>query len=301
MLFYVAYFTYYAPYRALYSDVVPRAHAGRAQGLQGAFRAAGMGAALIGGALLMPVGRALPFVAAAAVLLATAFAMALALPRSAAGAPATEPKVAPYRLVWSLLRDRPELRRFLGANVLWQLMEGGLKTFIVLYIHHGLHRSFSFSAGAMAVVALSALVSAPLAGKLADRFGGTRVMRVLLWVFGLGVILPAFSTSMGLLLVELPLMGMGGAMALALPYALLMRLVPRQSHGATAGLFDVTSGAGTLLGPLVTGAAIDLLRPLFPATSGYAAMWLVIGGASLASTLLLREPKHQPARLSRSW
>jgi hypothetical protein len=55
-----------------------------------------------------------------------------------------------------------------------------------------------------------------------------------------------------------------------------------------AGLFDVSSGVGTLLGPTITGVAIDLLRPLFGSTHGYGAMWPIVSVSVLASTAMLR-------------
>jgi hypothetical protein len=67
-----------------------------------------------------------------------------------------------------------------------------------------------------------------------------------------------------------------------------MRLMPSRSHGTVAGLYDVSSGIGTLLGPTITGVAIDLLRPLFASTRGYAAMWPVLSLSTLASILFLR-------------
>ena len=77
-------------------------------------------------------------------------------------------------------------------------------------------------------------------------------------------------------------------MALSMPYTILMRIMPRESHGASAGLFDVSSGAGSLLGPLLTGVAIDVLHPLFASTDGYAAMWPVIGTSTLLSIAFLK-------------
>jgi MFS family permease len=77
--FFVADFAYCAPYRALYSDLVPRAQSGRAQGIQGIFLGAGMGSALVGGALLLQLWRALPFIVAASVLLATTLVAATRL------------------------------------------------------------------------------------------------------------------------------------------------------------------------------------------------------------------------------
>lgn len=287
VIFYASYFTYYAPYRALYSDIVPRAQSGRAQGIQALFRGAGMGSALVGGALLMPLWRPMPFVVAAAVLLAMTLVAVLGLRHRDWGSSRTDPDRSAPAEVWALLRGRRDIRWFMLSNVLWQLTEGGLKTFIVLYLRRGLHKSFAFSAGAMAVVAAAAVLAAPLAGRLADRYGAVRVMRVLLLVFGAGLCVPTFSRSLGVLLPILPVVGMGGAMAFALPYTILMQIAPRGSHGAAAGLFDLSGGAGSLLGPVVTGAAIDLLRPVFVSTQGYAAMWPVIGLASLASMATL--------------
>jgi MFS family permease len=162
-----------------------------------------------------------------------------------------------------------------------------------LYLTRGLNKSIDFSAGAMAVVGVGGLVGAPLAGYLADRHGPERVMRVLLAVFGLGLLVPTFSSSTTILLAVLPVVGIGGAMALSLPFAILMRHMQPGRYGVAAGLFDVSNGIGSLLGPLVTGGFIDLLRPLFASTQGYAAMWAVLGTSTLLSIPLMPAPARR--------
>src|SRR5262249_42711618 len=157
------------------------------------------------------------------------------------------------RAVAALLREHRDIRWFFCANALLELTLGGLKAFIVLYITRGLGKSMSFSALVMAVVAAVAPVGAPIAARLADHFGPTRGMEAALPVFGLGLIVPAFFTSPGIMLAALPLIGFGAVIALTLPYALLMRLMPAEGHGASAGLYDVSGGLGSLLGPLITG------------------------------------------------
>jgi MFS family permease len=294
-VYFLAYFTYFAPYRALVSDLVPREHGGRVNAVVGIFRATGMGCALVGGALLLHLWKPLPYLVAASMLIVTTAISVLALRRDAARAPAEVPKASATERVWSLIRDHADIRRFIVANLLWQLTETGLRAFIVLYLTRGLRTSFSFAALAMGIVAAGAIVAAPVAGKLADRYGPIRVMRPTLAVFGIGLCTATFAPSLGWLLAELPIVGFGGAMALSLPYAILMRMMPRESHGAAAGLFDVSSGAGSILGPLLTGAAIDVLRPLFESTKGYAAMWAVIGTATLLSIPLLKERPHRDA------
>ena len=67
-VFYLAYFTYFSPYRALYPDLVSESAKARAQGIQGVFNGAGLGVALIGGGFLLALWRPLPYLLAAAVL-----------------------------------------------------------------------------------------------------------------------------------------------------------------------------------------------------------------------------------------
>jgi MFS family permease len=294
--FYCGFYAYFAPYNALYSDLVPRGEAGRAQGIQATFRMAGTGAALVGGALLLQLWQPLPYLVGAATFVASTLAV-VGLGREASESqPFASPSASVSRQVWALLRDHPKIWRFIVANTLWQITEGGLKTFIVLYLTRGMGRSLAFSSGAMAVFAVTSLVAAPLAGKLADRHGPVPVMRILMAAFGLGLWLPTFSRSTALLLAVLPVVGVGGAMALSLPYAILMQITPERGHGASAGLFNVSSGVGTLLGPLLVGAAVDWLHPLFVSTDGYAAMWPVIGTSSLLSVPLLWSAPDNPAR-----
>jgi MFS family permease len=287
LIFYCALYSYFAPYNALYSDLVPRHEAGRAQGIQGIFRLAGTGLALVGGALLLRLWQPLPYVVGAATFTVATIPVIGFGRRTLEDKEPAHPAESPLRQVWALLRDHRKIRRFMVANALWQVTEGGLKSFIVLYLTRGMGKSFAFSAAAMAIVLVASLVAAPLAGKLADRHGHASVMRILMAVFGLGLWLPAFSRSTALLLAVLPVVGIGGAMALSLPYAILMQITPERGHGASAGLFNLSSGVGTLLGPLLVGTAIDLLHPLFAATDGYAAMWPVIGTSSLLSVPLM--------------
>src|SRR5262249_31152380 len=105
------------------------------------------------------------------------------------------------------------------------------------------------------------------------------------------------SSSPVVLGAALPILSLMGGAALVLPYAWLTRLMPAERHGAGAALFDVSNGAGTLLGPVIAGASIDLLGPLFPSTKGYAAMWLPISASVLLCVAVLgcARPKRSAA------
>jgi hypothetical protein len=110
-VFYVGYFSAYAPYRALYPDCVDPAHQGRALGMQSTLREIGLGLALVGGGLLFATGQALPFVAAAALMavVMAVFVLAVRDPRARPGARARPGRRddAPARGVAGVAGDRP--------------------------------------------------------------------------------------------------------------------------------------------------------------------------------------------------
>jgi predicted MFS family arabinose efflux permease len=122
------------------------------------------------------------------------------------------------------------------------------------------------------------------------------VLAFALCIFGVGLAVGTFSTSVPILGVAFPFIALSGGAAVTLPYALLMELTPKKKHGIVAGLFDASSGVGTLLGPTLTGISIDLLRPFFPATHGYAAMWPVLSLSVLGSTAILWNVGDRQAR-----
>lgn len=273
-LFYVGYFVYYPPYQALFAELVPASHYGRAQGAQGVARGLGLGAALVGGGVLLSVWAPLPFLLGAAAVLVTTVALVR-------GVPHTTPKPAEQTLpgpgVLRLLRQRPDLRAFALANALWEFSFMGLRVFIVLYVVHGLGRSVALASAVIGVVAVSYVVAAALSGRLADRFGLVRVLRGATWIYGAGLLLAAVMTTVTPLLVALPVVALAGAVVMTLPYGLLMQLTPAGSEGAVSGLFNLSRAVGIVAGPIVVGAVIDLAGPLFASTHGYGAMWVAIG------------------------
>jgi MFS family permease len=271
-LFYVGYFVYYPPYQALFADLVPSSYAGRAQGVQGVARGLGLGAALVGGGLLLSVWAPLPFLLAAAAVILTTAALVHGVP---VGAAPVERSQAPRLL--ALLRARPELRSFAVANALWEGSFMGLRTFIVLYVVKGLGQSMTTATAVIGVVAVSYVGAAAVSGRLADRVGVLRLMRGATWVYGAGLLFAAAVSSVAPLLIVLPVVALAGAVLMTLPYGLLMQLTPAGSEGAVAGLFNLSRAVGIVLGPIAVGAAIDLGGSFFPATHGYGVMWLAIG------------------------
>jgi MFS family permease len=286
-LFFVGYHVYYPPYQALFAELVPVTHRGRAQGWQGVMRGVGLGVALVAGGLLLSVWTPLPFLlAAAAAVLAT-----VVLVREVRGQERAAPAPAVARLpgpgVLRLVRGRADVRAFVAANALWELSFMGLKTFIVLYVVKGLGESVGTASAVIGVVAGAYVVASFGAGRLADAVGLHRLMRASLWIYGVGLLVGAGLSSLGPLLLALPVVALAGAVVMTLPYGILAGMAPAGAEGALSGLFGFSRALGAVLGPIVVGVAIDVLAPVFPATNGYAAMWVAIGVPILLSLPLL--------------
>jgi MFS family permease len=286
LVFFIGYYTYYPPYRALYADLLPRRLYARAQAGQAIARGVGLGVALLIGGLLLGVWEPLPFLIGAGTLVVTTLAL---LPvfrlQARCWSPLLPYEPAPLRTIF---RRSPNLRLFSVVNALWEFSFAGLKSFIVLYIVRGLDRSPAVASAAIAVVAVAYVVGAPLAGRLADKYGLVRVLRVTSFLYGAGLLVGVLPRSLAPLLIGLPFVALTGSIVLTLPQALAFTLAPEGSEGAAAGLLDFSRGVGVVLGPVAVGAAVGLLEPVFESTNGYAAMWLVIGIPVLIAAILLK-------------
>jgi Na+/melibiose symporter-like transporter len=277
--FFGAYYIAYEPYRALYPDLVDDEIAGRAQSSQAIYRGLGTFLALVGGGLLISISDPLPFLAAALVVGASmgAFCVAGVRHRRRERVVQEEAVGEVVRRVADLVRGRRDLQAFLVANALWELALSALKTFVVLYVTKTLGLSLAGSSLAIGVAATVVLGGALVSGKLGDSLGRARVMRVALVVYGVGLLVPFVSTVPWVVALAAPLVAFGGGVTMSLPYALLMPMMPRGAHGAVTGLYSLSRGVGTSLGPLLAGVAIQT------AGEDYRWTWLVCAAAILVS------------------
>ena len=83
---------------------------------------------------------------------------------------------------------------------------------------------------------------------------------------------------------------------MTLAWGLLYKLMPDEDEGAIAGLATMTKGIGIVVGPLITGVAIDVLKGVFPTTHGYAAMWPVLSVPILLATPLVVRLRRAESR-----
>jgi MFS family permease len=289
VVFFAAYFVAYEPYRALYPDMVDDRITGRAQSTQALWRGLGTILAIATGGALLSIGHAVPFVAAAVVTSITVATFLVLLPRERAE---HEPNMSEslrddVRRLYALVRERGDLRAFMVANGLWELSLGATKTFIIIYLTRGLGVATGLAGVAVAAAAVFIAAATPISGKLADRFGAVRVMQGSLVIYGIGMLIPFLVANKVVVGCVTPLVGFGGGVVMTLPYALLIPLMDDDDHGLTTGLYSVSRGIGTALGPLLAGVAIGLTEGIFPSTDGYQAMWGVCAAAVLLSIPVL--------------
>lgn len=285
--FFGAYYVAYEPYRAIYPDAIEEAHAGRAQGTQALARGVGTFLALVGGGALVSLAEPTPFVVAAvlstvglALFVRAILRLHILEPERSTGTGIRDD----LRRQWRLLRSRRDLRLYMCANAFWELSFSALKTFIALYLTVG--RGFSIAQASLVIggVALLLLLASPISGSFGDRYGRMRVMQWSLLVYGIALLVPFVVRAPEVIIPVVPIIALGGGVVMTLPYAVLQRLMRDQERGALTGLYSFSRGVGTVLGPLLTGAAVALTSgSIFDETEGYQAMWGIIAGATLLS------------------
>ena len=84
-----------------------------------------------------------------------------------------------------------------------------------------------------------------------------------------------FLCSIPIIVASVPFVAFGGGVLMTLPYALLAPMMPDSEHGALTGFYSLSRGLGTMLGPILAGVAIQLLKSPLASTHGYAAMWAI--------------------------
>ncbi|MDA0172719.1 MFS transporter [Solirubrobacter taibaiensis] len=280
-VFFAGYFIAYEPYRALYPDAVGDEVQGRAQATQAVWRGAGTGLALGCGGLLLTWGQAAPFIAGAIIYVVSISAFAIVLIRRGVPRAPRGSGGGGLRSVLALVRGDAQLKAFLMANALWELSLAALKTFVVLYVIEELGFSQSASSGIIGGVAVGVLFAGLYSGRLADRYGAARVLRVALPIHGLGFLVPLLTTDPLLVMLSVPFIALGGGVIMALPYAVLIPLMPDGERGALTGYYSVSRGMGIWLGPLLAGVSIAVV-------GGYHAVWGVCAAATLLSLWPLR-------------
>lgn len=104
---------------------------------------------------------------------------------------------------------------------------------------------------------LATTITAPLYGRMGDRFGRRQVMLVALAVFVAGSIACALAPSMPLLIAARILQGLGGGGLMVLSHSLIGELVPAWERPRYQGYFALVFTTSSVSGPLLGGFVVN--------------------------------------------
>ena len=96
------------------------------------------------------------------------------------------------------------------------------------------------------------------AGTIGDRYGRKLVLQIGLVVFGVASVIATFLVSTpGQLIATRALMGLGGALVMPATLSILTNVFPREERAKAVAMWAGISGAGTALGPVLSGFLLE--------------------------------------------
>lgn len=287
---------YLTPLWALLIDAVPDERRGPVQGVRGAFQAGGLAFGLIGGGLLFALAVPLPFLLAAALLMASTWLTTAAVPSDPDARGEWHPPRSEGGSVWRRVVGHPPTRWFLIANALWTGAVDGVRPYIFIFAVVVLGISVAEASLVLGWLLVGLAVGAVLIGRLGNRIGRTRLLAIASATtgvaMGLGVLVRDVPSAIALLAVA----GLAAAAFIALPFPIFAALAGEEAAGRQTALYIVSLGFARIAAPILVGAAIDLGAAWFPEFRGYPMMWPVAGVLVLLSVpALLRSVRYARA------
>jgi len=290
-VFFAAYHFYTSPYQSLIADVTPATSAGKVQGYQSFMRGGGMFLGMVVAGFLFYRWEPSPFIATGLLILVLTYLTVMHVDE-----PEPERVYRPSRKgpwgevarIWSSTREHKDIQRFMVATFLWESTLAGLRAFIMLYFYYSLGATYQVGALLLGLVGVTYMVAGIVSGYLADRYGRFRVMRVGLGVFFGGCVLGFFLRDITWAFIFLPIFGLGGSIVLTLPYAILMKLMPKEHIGQFTGMFSMMRGLANIIAPVAAGGAIDVAGKFMEGNAKYAVIWLVSAFMIVVSLFFFR-------------
>jgi maltose/moltooligosaccharide transporter len=294
-VFFAAYHFYSSPYQSLLPDVTPAGCHGKVQGYQAVMRGGGMFVGMVVAGFLFQQWKPLPFIMCGFFIMLVTYLTVVKIHEPEpvrSDLPARAGIWGEMKRIWRSTREDKRIRRFMVAAFLWESTLAGLRPFIVLYFMVSLGASANTSALLLGLVGIVYMIAGLISGYLADKYGRSRVMRIGLWLYLGGAVVGVLMGDIKWAFILLPIFGLGGSIVMTLPYAILMRLMPKAHIGQFTGMFSMVRGLANVIAPLVAGAAIDVaayfLKGTHYAGREYAAIWAVCGLMIVISLFFFR-------------
>lgn len=279
-VFFAAYHFYTSPYQSLLPDVTPSTSHGRVQGFQSFMRGGGMFLGMVVAGILFYRWEPLPFIMCSVLIMVFTYLTVSKIHEPEPDLSALPPRKGIWgelKHVWQSTRQHKSIQRFMVASFLWESTLAGLRPFIMLYFIYDLGATSQVGALLLGLVGITYMIAGVASGFLADRYGRSLIMRIGLWVYLGGCIFGVFITDVKWAFAFLPIFGLGGSIVMTLPYAILIKLMPKEHIGQFTGMFSMTRGLANIIAPVVAGGAIDIAGSYLHDGKQYAVIWLVTG------------------------
>lgn len=276
--FFAAYHFYTSPYQSLLPDVTPASSHGRVQGVQSFMRGGGMFMGMVVAAFLFGWWQPSPFILCSVMMITFTYFTVRRFEEPEPDRTHVVHRQSTWEImkgVWESTRANRGIQRFMVATFLWESTLAGLRPFIMLYFIQSLHASEQVGGLLLGLVGVMYMIAGLASGFLSDKYGRSRLMRIGLWIYLGGCLFGVFVTDIKYTFIFLPIFGLGGAIVLTLPYAILIRLMPKEHVGQFTGMFSMMRGLANIIAPLLAGAAVDIAAKFVPSGREYAAIWLV--------------------------
>jgi maltose/moltooligosaccharide transporter len=304
-VFFAAYHFYSSPYQSLLPDVTPAAYHGRVQGYQSVMRGGGMFLGMLAAPFLYGLWLPLPFVICGVLIMVFTYVTVSKVHEPRPAVSEYQERVSIWAEMARLARAtwaNKRIRRFMVAAFLWEGTLAALRPFILSYFRDTLGASINMSGLILVEVGVVYLVAGLISGYLADKFGRALIMRIGLGLYLVGSIVAILLSNYKWAFGVLPVFGLGGAIVMTLPYAILMRLMPKDQVGGFTAMFSMVRGLANVVVPVVTGGAVDVAKKYLWGTKywgrQYAAIWAVCGLMILVSLIVFRDgDREEPANV----
>ena len=170
--------------------------------------------------------------------------------------------------------------------------------FLALYLTHRFGWSIARAGVVLAVYGAGALLIAPVAGTLSDRWGPLRLMRTTLAAFGVAIILFPFAGTFGAVVGMTILISFTNEAFRPASYALVSELAPAEHRKAAFALNRLAINLGMSVGPAVGGFLAQRSFSLLFDVNGLSA--LVAAAILAVSPFPLASAPHVAPRLRHS-
>ena len=293
------------PFQGYVPDLIPPAQVGLASGLVGLFTVLGV----VTGSVLTSVGLSIgdftiPTIALGLIELVTMLSLFFRLDEGRAAKDRSGrswTSVAVEAWGRDVLRERSFM--YLVASRFFVLGGGAfLIGLLVPYLERAQRISDPDERGGLIVlstgiVALCTAIATIPAARLGDRFGRKRVIYVACLIGAVGMAIAALAPSVPIFIFGAILMGVGTGSFLAVDWALMTEIIPKDSSGRYMGISNVATATNGVISAFIGGILVDALVSAGNPTLGprvaflLAPVWFTLGA------ILLR-PVVEPARLS---